>query len=124
MTLPAQSRLAFFYYSSFHATPASHLDSLNPLSSHSIQLVSSRSTKLSKLDVSDNGIGESGGSALGYLLSFSRPLKQADFSWNSVRAAGAIAIAEGLKLSSLVRVRLNCSTHQNSIMFEWIEHVK
>ena len=65
-----------------------------------------KSAKMTKLDVSDNGIGESGGSALGGLISTSRPLKQADFSWNSVRSVGAKAIAEGLKLSSLVRLNL------------------
>lgn len=65
-----------------------------------------KSGKLTKLDVSDNGIGEVGGAALGHLIATSRPLKQADFSWNSVRSLGAIAIAEGLKLSSLVRLNL------------------
>jgi hypothetical protein len=65
-----------------------------------------KSAKLTKLDVSDNGIGESGGAALGSLIATSRPLKQADLSWNSVRSVGAIAIAEGLKLSPLVRLNL------------------
>jgi len=64
------------------------------------------STRLSKLDVSDNGIGEEGGRYLGALLEESKGLKQADFSWNAVRAGGTIEIANGLKISTLLRLNL------------------
>jgi len=63
-------------------------------------------TKLSKLDVSDNGIGEEGGNSLGSLLEENKGLKHADLSWNAVRAAGTLAIANGLKTSTLLRLNL------------------
>jgi Ran GTPase-activating protein (RanGAP) involved in mRNA processing and transport len=66
----------------------------------------SKNARLTKLDVSDNGIGEPGGGALGQLLSAAKALKQADLSWNNVRVAGALSISEGLKSSSLVRLNL------------------
>ena len=62
--------------------------------------------KLTKIDVSDNGIGLAGGKALGELLERAKSLKQADFSWNAVGARGTFDIAQGLKSSSLVRLNL------------------
>ena len=38
------------------------------------------SNRLSKLDVSDNGIGEAGGIDLGFMIANAKSLKQADFS--------------------------------------------
>jgi len=63
--------------------------------------------KLAKLDVSDNGISELGGEALGKLIANAAgPLKQADFSWNALRLTGCLHVAEGLKTSGLVRLNL------------------
>ena len=66
------------------------------------------SCRVAKLDLSDNGVCEAGGVALaGLLATPALPLKQADLSWNSLRAGGTVAIAECLKTASLVRLNLS-----------------
>ena len=66
-----------------------------------------KSSKLTKLDLSDNGIGEAGGRCLGELVgNVKGSLKQADFSWNSMRGAAVIEIATGLRTSPLLRLNL------------------
>ena len=66
-----------------------------------------KSSHLTKLDLSDNGIGEVGGRSLGELVgNVKGTLKQADFSWNSMRGAAVVEIAVGLKTSPLLRLNL------------------
>ena len=66
-----------------------------------------KSSHLTKLDLSDNGIGEVGGRSLGELVgNVKGALKQADFSWNSMRGAAVVEIAVGLKTSPLLRLNL------------------
>lgn len=47
-----------------------------------------------------------GGKYLGELVAKPGPLKQADFSWNSMRGLAVVEIASGLKTSPLVRLNL------------------
>ena len=55
------------------------------------------------MNLSRNRFGEGAGLALGPAISENSSIKHLDLSWNSIRRKGAVAIANGIKVSGAGR---------------------
>ena len=56
-------------------------------------------TKVQYLDLSHNNFGQVSGEVLGPAIAENTCIKELDLSWNCIRRKGAIAIAQGIKVS-------------------------
>ena len=64
-----------------------------------VTLVFQNCTKVQYLDLSHNNFGQISGEVLGPAIAENTCIKELDLSWNCFRRKGAVAIAQGIKVS-------------------------